>query len=77
MTRYNKRYARNYSEGAAYAVKGGLDLEDTDTPADSIFALGLPGAVADGLLSEADIEQSVSRLMYGDYINDSSTACFV
>jgi beta-glucosidase len=58
------KYARNYSEGAAFAVKGGLDLEDTDSPADSIFALGLPGAVADGLLVEADIDQSVSRLIY-------------
>ena len=58
------KYAANYSEGAAYAVKGGLDLEDTDTPADSIFALGLPAAVADGLLAESDIDQSVSRLMY-------------
>lgn len=57
-------FAKTIPEAAAYAVRGGLDLEDTDTPADSVLHQGLPGAVAQGLLSESDIDRSVSRLMY-------------
>ena len=56
-------FAKTVEEAAAYAVRGGLDLEDTDTPADSVLHHGLPGAVAQGLLSKGDIDQSVSRLM--------------
>jgi beta-glucosidase len=57
------KYASTLAEAAAYAVRGGLDLEDADDTNHTAFA-GIAQAIKQGLLSEADVDKSVTRLMY-------------
>ena len=57
------KYAKTLPEAAAFAVHGGLDLEDANNAAETVFG-GLAEAVKLGLLPEAAIDESVGRLMY-------------
>ena len=71
------KYGSSISEAAALAIKGGLDLEDANDAQHTIFS-GVADAISQGLLSgdrflclvldgsvaEADVDASVSRLMY-------------
>ena len=42
---------------------GGLDLEDANSPSETVFS-GIADAIKLGLLSESQVDESVSRLMY-------------
>ena len=57
------RYASTLAEAAAYAVSGGLDLEDANSPAQTVFG-GIAAAIKQGLLPAAAVDESVGRLMY-------------
>jgi len=57
------RYASTLAEAAAYAVAGGLDLEDANDAKSTVFS-GLPDALKQGLIPQEYIDRSVSRLMY-------------
>eukprot|EP00039_Didymoeca_costata_P011042 m.151666 g.151666 ORF g.151666 m.151666 type:complete len:621 (-) comp15041_c0_seq1:110-1972(-) len=57
------KFASSIAEAAAIAVKGGLDVEDANDEQHTAFS-GLGEALSQGLLSEADLDQSVSRLFY-------------
>ena len=57
------KYAKTLPEAAAFAVSGGLDLEDADSSKSTAFA-GLADAIRLGLLNESFVDASVSRLMF-------------
>eukprot|EP01043_Picozoa_sp_COSAG02_P020391 COSAG02_NODE_1005_length_15270_cov_11.414607_7_plen_714_part_00 len=57
------KYATTLAEAAAFAVNGGLDLEDANSPSETVFG-GIADAIKLGLLSESQVDESVSRLMY-------------
>lgn len=57
------KYARTLPEAAAFAVNGGLDLEDANSPSETVFG-GIADAIKLGLLNESQVDESVSRLMY-------------
>ena len=57
------KYAQTLPEAAAFAVRGGLDLEDANNAKETVFG-GIASAIKLGLLTEADVDDSVSRLMF-------------
>lgn len=60
---HDHNYGSSLAEAAAYAVAGGLDLEDANDAASTVFA-GLPAAIEQGLIPEAYVDRSLKRLMF-------------
>ena len=57
------KYASTLPEAAAFAVNGGLDLEDANNAKETVFG-GIADAIKLGLLEESQVDESVSRLMF-------------
>ena len=51
--------------------RGGLDLEDANDESTTVFS-GIADAVKTGLLPEAAVDRSVSRLMYVSLVRDDA-----
>ena len=52
------KYAKTLPEAAAFAVSGGLDLEDANNAKETVFS-GIGDAIKLGLLAESDVDDSV------------------